>query len=72
MKGIFINCPSCRKMLFKNAYIRVGSTFSGTCAKCGEGFTLRSESGKITLKVERTIQIDEDDDDGGDIVILSS
>lgn len=72
MKGIFINCPTCRKMLFKDAYIRVGSFMTGECARCGNGFTLRAESGRITLKALRKVEIDDEDDDSNGIVFISS
>lgn len=72
MKGIFINCPNCRKVIFKDAYIRVGSYFTSECARCGYGYILRSESGKITLKRLQNVPVEDEGDDESGIVFMSS
>jgi len=69
MKGIFINCPSCRKMLFKDAYIRLGTYFTGMCAQCGNIIKLKTESGRIILKIETKIEADDNDDE---VIFMSS
>lgn len=66
MKGIFINCPSsdCKKMLLKNAYLRIGSYLTIRCYHCGALVILRAEEAKITLRlVEDPRKQPEDEDD---------
>jgi len=49
MRGVFINCPACNKMLFKNTYLRVGSYITTKCFHCGEVIEVRAELGNIRL-----------------------
>lgn len=71
MKGIFINCPVCKKMLFKNAYLRVGSFLSTKCFHCGNVITAVSELGKISLSYPQVIHNEDlTDDDENDIMIV--
>ncbi len=76
MKGIFVNCPGCKKMLFKNAYLRPGSFLSTKCFYCGSSLTLDSQPGKINIKivgkvVDNSLDDDLADDEEDGIVVLS-
>lgn len=65
MKGVFLNCPACKKMLGKNAYLRPGSFLSIKCFHCGASIDIISEVGRLTIKVPRTKpEFTEEDDDG--------
>ena len=65
MRDLFINCPDCKKLLLKGAYLRVGTKFTMKCFSCGTSISIRSESGKIICKVDReeVIKIDDDEDE---------
>ena len=51
MKGIFVNCPACKKPLFKNAYLRPGSFLTIKCFHCGISIEASAESGRLVLKL---------------------
>lgn len=72
MKGIFINCPSCKKMLFKNAYFRIGSYLTTKCFYCGMAIDLIAEPSKITLKMmgQAVDKSDLPDDEESDILLV--
>lgn len=65
MKGIFLTCPYCKKMLLKNVYLRIGSFLTMRCFNCGEPVEISSESTRIIVKMlSKPVELtDEDDDD---------
>ena len=66
MKGIFIHCQECKKILLKNAYVRNGSQFDLRCYFCGSIFHLSTAGGEVYLTVltkERKIEPEPTKDD---------
>ena len=74
MKGIVIHCPykHCKKPLFKNANVRIGSYFSFICYYCGMTINLKAEPGRIMMEVSKVQEEDLTDDDEGDTIFLST
>lgn len=68
MKGIFLTCPSCKKPLAKNTYLRPGSFLTIKCFHCGMSLAIESEPRNIKIKqlsppiVENSLTDDEEDD----------
>lgn len=73
MKGVFVNCPACRKPLFKNAYLRPGSFLTVKCFHCGKGVEAAADPGRLVLKVipnpAENVDLTTSEDD--DIVLLN-
>lgn len=74
MKGIFVNCPECKKPLFRNAYLRPGSFLTCKCFYCGIQILLNAEPGKVILKklTEPVEKLPLPDDEDDDIMMLST
>lgn len=74
MKGIFISCPTCRKPLFKNAYLRAGSFLTTKCFHCGDQISVKSEVGRLVilglLPVDNLADKPLTDDDESDIMVV--
>lgn len=65
MKGIFLNCPYCKKMLLKNVYLRIGSYLTLKCFYCGEDVHILSDAtGIIIKKLSNPDKLTNDDEDG--------
>lgn len=65
MKGIFVNCPYCKKLMAKNVYLRIGSFLTLKCFYCGEAVEISSESTGIIIKMlSKPDNLTEDDEDG--------
>lgn len=71
MKGIHINCPSCKKPLFKNTYMRIGSYLTCKCFYCGIQLNVTAEPNTIRIKIigeavdklEKHDLLDDEEDD---------
>jgi len=72
MKGVFINCPECKGMMMKNAYLRPGSFCTNKCFNCGSLIEIRSEPNRITLHQLSTPSRDLTNDEEDDIMFIHS
>lgn len=76
MRGIVIYCPSCRKPILRDAYLRIGSRLSIRCFGCGAIIVIestpvgivRKEGAALTDKIAEPTMKAEDEDSGFAIV----
>lgn len=65
MKGVFVNCPDCKKHILIDAYLRPGSFFRTMCPHCGTPVDISCEPGRIIIKLLRKAQPLTDDEEDG-------
>lgn len=72
MKGLFLTCPSCKKMLIKNAQIRTGTAFDLRCFSCGNFIHLDTRSKRIELSYQHftSNNNETEDDDSDDVAVF--
>ena len=50
MNGIVLHCPSCKKLLLKEASLPYGTNFKVKCFWCGSLVDIQSKENKIGLR----------------------
>lgn len=72
MRSLLISCPfkGCGQPLLKKATLRPGSEFSVRCYSCGTDINVRSDQGRIELRIVRVPDGYLTDDEENDIVMM--
>lgn len=71
MRGVVLHCPSCKKLLARNVFLRIGSYFSMKCFHCGkfvdisaglDNIEVKSSKDTSTKSMDETNLTDREDD----------